>query len=160
MIDIIKRTLTSVAIPCVLEPPGLSSNDGKRPDGMTTIPWQRGKPLTWDVTVVDSLAPSRRLQSGSAATDAEQRKSQKYNQLVGRGYLFQPIALDVQGNYGSATAAFFDTLTKKLSEHSNESRSIAFFHQRISTTLQQYNHSCVIGTAREEHRVLDEIFVL
>ena len=32
------------------EPQGLSRSDGKRPDGLTLIPWQAGKALTWDVS--------------------------------------------------------------------------------------------------------------
>jgi hypothetical protein len=32
--------------------------DGKRPDGMTLVPWIKGQPLVWDVTVVDTLADS------------------------------------------------------------------------------------------------------
>ena len=32
--------------------------DGKRPDGLTIVPWREGKPLTWDVTVVCPLAES------------------------------------------------------------------------------------------------------
>ena len=56
--DFIRRSLASVVVPSVLEPAGLSRTDGKRPDGVTAIPWQRGKPLVWDVTFVDSLPPS------------------------------------------------------------------------------------------------------
>ena len=32
-----------------------SRPDGKRPDGMSLTPWERGKSLSWDVTVLDSL---------------------------------------------------------------------------------------------------------
>ena len=28
----------------------------KRPGGLTLVPWQSGKPLTWDVTVTHMLA--------------------------------------------------------------------------------------------------------
>jgi hypothetical protein len=28
----------------------LSRDDGKRPDGMTLVPWIKGQPLVWDVT--------------------------------------------------------------------------------------------------------------
>ena len=44
-------------IPKEKEPVGLSVN-GKRPDGATLIPWSRGKPLAWDVTVPDTFAKS------------------------------------------------------------------------------------------------------
>ncbi|KAJ4428389.1 hypothetical protein ANN_24409 [Periplaneta americana] len=56
--DIIKRSLTSCGIPSLLEPPGISRADGKRPDGLTLIPWSRGKSLIWDSTCIDTLAPS------------------------------------------------------------------------------------------------------
>ena len=41
--DIVRRALVKANIPSVLEPSGLSRGDGKRPDGMTLIPWQGGK---------------------------------------------------------------------------------------------------------------------
>ena len=30
----------------------------KRPDGTTLLPWTRGKPMAWDVTVPDTYAES------------------------------------------------------------------------------------------------------
>ena len=47
-------------LPC--GPRGLYRTVGKRPDGVTMIPWEMGKQLVWDVTVVDALAPSRQNQ--------------------------------------------------------------------------------------------------
>ena len=46
------------------------------------IPWEMGKLLAWDVTVVDALAPSRVNQDslcnpGTTATAAEARKIEK-----------------------------------------------------------------------------------
>ena len=42
----------------VLEPVGVCRDDGKRPDGMSLIPWRRGLPLLWDFTCSDTLVPS------------------------------------------------------------------------------------------------------
>ena len=56
--DIIWRGLTRAGIPSSKEPQGLSRSDGKRPDGLTLIPWQSGRSLIWDVTVADTQAPS------------------------------------------------------------------------------------------------------
>ena len=43
--DIIKRALSSAVFNAVLEPVGLDSVDGMRPDGMTVFPFSRGKCL-------------------------------------------------------------------------------------------------------------------
>jgi len=50
----------------------LARQDGKRPDDLTLIPWQRGKPLTWDITVAHTLADSyvsATARSGGAAAE-------------------------------------------------------------------------------------------
>ena len=83
----------------MLEPRGLYRTDGKRPDGVTMIPWEMGKKLVYNVTVVDALAPSRLNQvslcnPGTNATEAEARKTEKYSQLIDNGYIFQPVALE------------------------------------------------------------------
>ena len=51
----------------MLESRGLYGTDGKRPDGVTMIPWEKSKQLVWDVTVVDALASSG-LNQGLYAT--------------------------------------------------------------------------------------------
>jgi len=48
----------NASIPATKEPSGLIWQDSKRPDGLTLIPWQGGKSLAWDVTVVSTLAQS------------------------------------------------------------------------------------------------------
>jgi len=52
--DIIWRAFKRAQVPTVKEPPGLSRDDGKRPDCVTLLPWAKGKPLAWDVTVPDT----------------------------------------------------------------------------------------------------------
>jgi hypothetical protein len=37
--DLIKRALASAEVPSRLEPSGLLRDDGKRPDGMSLMPW-------------------------------------------------------------------------------------------------------------------------
>jgi len=56
--DIIWRSLGSSSIPAIKEPSGLVRQDGKRPDGLTLIPWQGGKSLAWDIIVASTLAQS------------------------------------------------------------------------------------------------------
>ena len=54
--EIICRSLTSVNVPSLLEPSGLSRSDGKRLDRVTVTPWSSGKPLVWDATCPDTFA--------------------------------------------------------------------------------------------------------
>ena len=82
MNDIICRALISAEVPSRLEPPGLCRSDGKRPDGISTIPWSNGKVLLWDATCTDTYAPSHlevATKKAGAVTDrAEQLKCTKY----------------------------------------------------------------------------------
>ena len=86
----------------MLEPHGLYRIDDKRPDGVTMIPWEMGKQLVWDVTVVDALAPSCLNQgflcNPGTTTEAEERKIEKYREIKDIGYIFQLVAFEVQGS--------------------------------------------------------------
>ena len=54
--ELIARVLLCAEIPCMKEPAGLSRSNGKRPDGLTLIPWKACKSAVWDVTVTDTMA--------------------------------------------------------------------------------------------------------
>jgi len=72
--EILWRSIKRVQVPATREPVGLFRSDGKRPDGATLIPWARGKPLAWDVTVPDTYADSHinstSITAGAAANHA------------------------------------------------------------------------------------------
>jgi len=69
--DVLPGAFSSTDIPVAKEPAGLLRTDGKRPDGMTLIPWCRraGKPVVWDVTVVCTCADSY-VETSARETDA------------------------------------------------------------------------------------------
>ena len=84
------------------------------------IPWEMGKQLLWDVTVVDALAPIRLNQGplcnpGPTATDAEGGKIEKHRKLLHNGDTFQPVALEVQGLLGESSEIFITRFCKILS---------------------------------------------
>jgi len=58
MNDIVWRAIKRVQIPATKEPVSLIQQNGKRPDSTTLLPWARGKPMAWDVTVPDTYAES------------------------------------------------------------------------------------------------------
>jgi len=78
--DIILRAINAADVPAVKEPSGLNRQDGKRPDGLSLIPWQSGKPLLWDDTVPSTLAGSyvdtAATGAGLVADQAADRDSQ------------------------------------------------------------------------------------
>ena len=81
-------------MPSELEPRGLYRADGERPDGVTMIPWEIGKQLVLDITVVDVLATSRlnrgsSCNPGTTASEAGAREIEKYHELLDNGYLFR-----------------------------------------------------------------------
>jgi len=76
--DLVWRAMAKADISALNEPSGLLRTDGKRPDGVTLLPWKQGECVTWDVTVSDTLAQSYLHETsqtpGAAAKAACSRK--------------------------------------------------------------------------------------
>lgn len=137
-------------LPNMLEPPGLSRRNGKRPDAITLTPWSRGKYLIWDVTVVVptylSLTSSF---CGSAADLAERHKHNDYIDLKQK-FIFTPLAFEYFGVMGPETKEFKKVLGKIMSRESGEPRSLDILHQRISIVIQLVNAYNVLNTFAEQ----------
>jgi hypothetical protein len=140
--DIIWRALGSAGIPASKEPSGLLRDDGKRPDGVSLIPWSQGKAICWDVTVVDSLAASYLNKSaasqGGAAEFAACRKIEKYSKLP-VSVTFQPIAIECLGAFNQSAVDFLSTLGSRLAFSCGEPRSREYLFQRIAIAVQRFN---------------------
>ena len=140
--DIIHRALTRASMPSVLEPPGLSCTDGKRPNGLTLNPWQRGKSLTWDFTVTDTVAVSylhpTSAKADGAAENAATRKEEKYVDLQ-QTYTFIPLAFETLGPINVKGVKFLQELGHRLAAISDDNRQTSFLFQRISITQQRFN---------------------
>jgi hypothetical protein len=147
--DIVLRSLSRASIPATREPAGLLRSDGKRPDGLTLIPWREGRCLVWDVTVADTTAasylPSTSVSAGSAAESAATRKQAKYAELSQR-YEFVPIAVESHGSFSSTAIAFLAELGRRLSAATCDPRETAHLFQRLSVALQRFNAVCVYDT--------------
>ena len=127
--EIIWPALTRAAIPSTKEPAGLSRADGKRPDGLTLLPWCSGKCATWDVTVSDTLAPSylhlTSMSAGSAAEAAATRKLQKYQGLWS-SYEVIPLAFETLGPVNSSGADFVDGIGGRITRLTGDTRETSF----------------------------------
>ena len=146
--DIIWRALIKAGVPAKKEPVGLCRSDGKRPDGLTLIPWSSGRCAVWDVTVVDTMAKSYTHLTASivagAAELADSRKLAKYMNLAS-SYEVLPVALETMGPVNSTGAEFIRDLGRRLSQRSGDSRETGFLWQRLSMALQRFNAVCFRG---------------
>jgi len=110
--------------------------DGKRPNGITLVPWQSGKSLCWDVTVTCPLAESyidrAALEAGAAAEMAATRKERNTSTSVLVTSLSQLRYRDL-GRF-NASARHLDDLGRKISANSGEA-----LYQRISILVQRFN---------------------
>ena len=149
--DLVKRSLTAIDTPALLEPPGLFRSDGKRPDGVTVIPWKRGRALVWDVTCADTFATSyvslASTGAGQVANQAEQRKRQKYSDLATRCYTFVPIAVETSGVFGEEAMQFFREVGRLTRLKSNDPKSFQYLCQKISVCIQRFNSSAILGSS-------------
>jgi hypothetical protein len=147
--DIIRRAFASAGVPAVLEPTGLTRNDGRRPDGMTLIPWKMGRPLVWDATCVDTLAsshlPGTSCRAGSAADSAEGLKRRKYG-AIDSGFIFEPFGVETLGPWGPSAHLLFRGLCKRLVEASHDQKAGFYLAQRISIAIQRGNAASLLGT--------------
>ena len=147
--NILHRALRAAGTPSILEPVGMSRNDGKRPDGATLIPWKQGKCLVWDFTCVNTLARSHlarsSAQAGLPSSDAEDKKIKKYDSL-GNNYLFTPIAIETLGPWGPKATTFVSEVGRRLSVATGDPRSTAFLRQQIGIAVQRGNAMCITGS--------------
>jgi len=131
------------------EPSGLLRTDGKRPDGVTLLPWKQEKCATWDITVSDTLAQSYVRETsktpGAAAEAAAERTRNKYSSLS-QSYLFVPIAAETMWAISKDGIDFLCELGRCITQCTDDHRESAFFFQRLSILIQRYNAVAVLGT--------------
>ena len=143
--------MVAAHVPSRLEPSGLYRSDGKRPDGVSIVPWKCGQLLVWDATCPDTFAPSYSTiaakQVGAVAQQAEEKKMQKYKHLDSC-YFFTPVAIETSGVFGPKTMEFLKGLGQRLRQVSGEANSFAYLTQRLSVAVQRGNAASVLGTMK------------
>jgi len=150
--DLVARAFTSAALPSSKEPHGLLWSDGKRPDGITLVPWKGGKPLSWDVTAVCTVAGSyvaaTAREASAAAERAAELKIAKYSSLEDK-CIFQPIVVESLDPLNETACQFLKDLGRSISAQSGDERESAFLFQRLSVLitlhakLRYCNWSCL-----------------
>ena len=156
--EIIWRSLSKAQIPSIREPAGLFPDDAKRPDGVSQVPWAKGRCVAWDATVPDTLAechlPNTFRCAGAAADLAAVNKTLKYAEL-GREYVFVPVAVETLGPINSEGADFISDLGQRITAISGDLRETAFLFQRISIAIQRGNALSFLGSFTSLHEPHD-----
>ena len=147
--DIIHRSLVSAKNSSKLEPTDLSRDDGKRPDGMSIIPWSSGRLLVWDATCSDTFAPmninSAVCEPGAVAAQAERKKIAKYSSLDS-SYQFIPVAVETCGSLGPKAHELVSELGCRVRRATLEENSHQYLVQRIAIAVQWGNTASVLGS--------------
>ena len=140
--DILWRAIKRAQMPTVKEPINLMRDDNKRPDGTTLLPWARGKPMAWDVTVPDTYAESH---IGSTATKpgaAAQKTAQNKIDILQIGqhthllpichrkswYIWHQMATELTQGIG-----------RRITTITEDNRETTFLFQRLSMALHRGN---------------------
>ena len=103
--------------------------DNKRPDGNTLLPWAKGKPLAWDVTVPDTYAESHIYDTvstpGAAAHQAAQHKIAKYSNLAST-HMFYPIAIETAGTWDDMAIELVQEIGRRTTVITQDTRETVF----------------------------------
>ena len=151
--DILLRSFNSIGITSIREPTGLCIGSENRPDGVTVVPWRRGKNLAWDATCADTFAASHlsgtSVTAGAAARTAETNKRTKYQNLIDT-VEFVPVAAETMGSWGPEGYELITELGRRIAEVKKEPLSAAYLLQRLSIAIQRGNAHCVLATCPQQ----------
>ena len=132
---------------------GLCPSNGKRQDGITLVPWERGKALAWDVTCADTFASSHvhiaNREAGAVAMEAEHRgrcNSTRICQPHATSWI--PVAVETAGSFGPGARGLFEGIGRRLCLISGDPFSTFYLHQHTSVAVQRGNAISILGTVK------------
>src|SRR6218665_979934 len=118
---------------------------------MGLIPWNDGRTLLWDATVVhvDTVAASYITETaaaaGGAAEIAATRKHAKYSELE-RRYTVVPGTVETFGPINREGIAFLTETGSRLCRATGDARETSLLFQSLSATIQRFNAVAFQGT--------------
>ena len=149
--DIIRRSIQSAGITALLEAAGKYRSDGNRLDGITLLPYARGKSLVWDASCTYTFSPSNMIRSAiharATANEAESIKWSKYSSPTDR-FHFHPIAVETSGVFGESTLVFLLSLGSRIASAKGDVREHTWLIQRISFAIVRGNAMSIAMSCR------------
>ena len=113
-------------------------------------PWRCGQSLVWDITVVDTFAPSHSsfIEDGPGALACRieiLKTAEKLGLLSTHCYI--PLVVETTGVFGTETAKFFKDLAHRMRLISGDSKEHSTLLQRISIAVQSNNAASILATS-------------
>ena len=145
---LIKHALAACNIPAVLDPQGLSRLDSKRPDGLTIVPWEKGRSLVWDVTVWDTFAPTYLPLSSSASglvADRAADKKRSIHRDLASSHIVVSVALESSGVLGRDALDFLTNIARWSKSVTKDPLTYLKLCQQISVCVQNFNCASIMG---------------
>jgi len=104
--------------------------------------WARGKPVAWDVTVLDIYAESHigstATKPGAAAHKTALNKIDKYSKLTST-HIFYPFAIETAGAWHEMAIELMQEIGRCITTITEDAGEITFVFQRLSMALQRGN---------------------
>lgn len=104
----------SVNMLAVLESSDMLRTDGKRLDGMTLVPWCMGHALVFNITCVNTLAPSHVPDNSNMAGCVTELAERSKSSI----YLFTPFRIKTLGPWGPNNFPFSKFYLTKINRQS------------------------------------------
>ena len=121
-------------------------------DGITSVFWKCGRPLSWDFTCPDTFPVSHvalaSVDPGAVAADAEARKVSNYHSLQSTTS-FTPVAVEPAGPLGPSDLDLIHNIGRKSRQKSGNLASIFHLLQHVSVAIQRGNADSVLGATFE-----------
>ena len=101
------------------------------------LPWARGKPMAWDITVADTYANSHLAATtlAAAADKVAANKEMKYSALAST-HIFFPVAFETSGVMNWLAVDLVSEIGRRISSVTEDTRETMFLFQQLSVALQ------------------------
>ena len=113
------------------------------------IPWSKGKPLAWDVTVPDTYADSHinmtSSEAGAAAIQAASTKNTKYIDITSTHIFYPTASWDVQA------LEVIEEIGRRATEVTEDPKETMYLFQRLSMVMQMGNALSFFNTFDKNH---------
>jgi hypothetical protein len=131
---------------------------------MTLVPWIKGQPLVWDVTIVDTFADSYVLKTLKFQVLhlkwlANANIANIHSSTISSNYIFKGLVFETLDPCCKETIDFINVIRNRLIAESGYSKSEKFLFERISLAIQRGNAASIRDTFPDS-ALLSEIFVL